>query len=278
MARPLRVDFPGALHHVTARGNGRQSIYLDRDDRLGFLELLQQCVNRFGWLIHTYCLMGNHFHLLIETPLANLARGMRQLNGVYAQTFNRRHGTVGHLFQARYGARLVQREEHGLAVVRYIVRNPVRAGLCEHPGEWPWSSYNATAGHEPAPRFLTTEWVVGQLGSELRAARDRFRRFVLEGPELDPAIAGLYQGDRAFAEEHAPARPIPEIPRRHTMPVRPPLAQLVADGSPGAIAVAYAHGYTLDQIARQLGRHYTTISRRLARYEQRTAEASRPMR
>lgn len=206
---------------MTARGNGRQAIHLDRDDRLGFLALLQQCVNRFGWLVHTHCLMGNHFHLLIETPLANLARGMRQLNGVYAQTFNRRHGTVGHLFQARYGARLVQRERHGLAVVRYIVRNPVRAGLCEHPGEWPWSSYNATAGHEHAPEFLTTDWVLGQLGSSLGAARERFRRFVLDGPELDPAIADLYQGDPAFAEEHAPARPIPEIPRRRTMPVRP---------------------------------------------------------
>lgn len=261
---------------MTARGNGRQAIYLDRDDRLGFLALLQQCVNRFGWLVHTHCLMGNHFHLLIETPLANLARGMRQLNGVYAQTFNRRHGTVGHLFQARYGARLVQRERHGLAVVRYIVRNPVRAGLCEHPGEWPWSSYNATAGHERAPEFLTTDWVLGQLGSSLGAARERFRRFVLDGPELDPAIADLYQGDPAFAEEHAPARPIPEIPRRQTMPVRPPLAQLVADGSPSAIALAYAHGYTLDQIARQLGRHYTTISRRLALHERWRAEASPP--
>jgi REP element-mobilizing transposase RayT len=270
----LRIEFPGALHHVYARGNGRQRIFLDSRDRERFFELLEQCVGRFAWLVHTYCLMDNHYHLFVETPEPNLARGMRQLNGVYAQAFNRRHRMVGHLFQSRYGDRLVQGDGHVTEVVRYIVRNPLRARICVHPGEWPWSSYNATMGAAPAPRFLTSEWVLGHFGADLPRARERFAAYVLEpDATLEPALGGLYQGDEEFARLHAPGAPIPEIPRRHTRPVAPPLAELLADGSPAATAAAYRHGYSLGAIARQAGRHYTTISRRLKRFEADEQEA-----
>jgi putative transposase len=161
VARPLRIQFPGALYHVTARGNGRQAIYWDENDCNSFLGILARAVSRFAWLCHAFCLMGNHYHLLIETPRPNLAQGMRDLNGTYAQDFNNRHGQVGHLFQGRYGAILVQKESHLLELSRYIVRNPVHAGLCAHPADWPWTSYLATAGLHPRPAFLTTDWLLG---------------------------------------------------------------------------------------------------------------------
>src|SRR5438552_1576101 len=124
MARPPRLEIPEATYHVSARGNERSSIYWDDGDRHHFLELLADGGEGFRWRILAYWLMTNHYHLLVQIPEANLARGMRQLNGVYAQGFNRRHGRVGHLFQGRYGARLVQADEHLRAAARYIVRNP----------------------------------------------------------------------------------------------------------------------------------------------------------
>ncbi len=270
MGRPLRLEFPGALYHVSSRGNGGQPVFLDGADRTSFLVLVAEVVERFGWLVHSYCLLGNHFHLLVETPRPNLGRGMRQLNGVYARRFNRRHRTVGHLFQARYGASLVEREAHLLEVARYIVLNPVRAGLCEHPAEWPWSSYLATAGLVEAPGWLCTSWLLGQFGSDERSAQERYRRFVLDGRglPLPEQLAGLYQGGPEFAQQAAPGRAIPEIPRRQAQPVPPLLGELLQTGSGAEIAVAYReHGYTLGEIGRAIGRHYTTVSRRLRAHE-----------
>ena len=146
MARPLRVEFPGALYHLTARGNARGAIFLDDEDRQGFLSVLGSVIDRFGWICHAYCLMGNHYHLMVETPSANLSKGARQLNGVYTQRFNRRHRRVGHLLQGRYKAILVERDSYLLELCRYIVLNPVRAGTVRRAGDYRWSSYRATAG------------------------------------------------------------------------------------------------------------------------------------
>jgi putative transposase len=132
MARPLRVEFEHALYHAIARGNERSTIFRDDRDRQGLLAGLGRVVERYGWICHAYCLMGNHFHLLIETPNANLSIGMRQLNGVYAARFNRRHGRVGHLFEGRFKAYLVEKDAYALGVARYVVLNPVRARLCSH--------------------------------------------------------------------------------------------------------------------------------------------------
>ena len=133
MARPLRIEFEGALYHVTSRGNARQHIFLHDSDRKKFFDVLADVVERFQWICHAYCLMDNHYHLVIETPEANLSRGMRQLNGVYTQVFHRRHGRVGHLFQGRYKAILVEKESYLLELAKYVVLNPVRAGLVSYP-------------------------------------------------------------------------------------------------------------------------------------------------
>src|SRR5512135_2237813 len=140
MARPLRIEYPGALHHITARGNARKRIYKNDADREAFLETLRDVVKRFGWVCHAYCLMDNHYHLLIETPEGNLSRGMRQLNGIFTQRLNRRHGRVGHLFQGRFKAIVVERESYLLELCRYVVLNPIRAGMVTHLERYPWSS------------------------------------------------------------------------------------------------------------------------------------------
>ncbi len=156
MARPLRIEYPGAVYHITSRGNEKKPVYKDDQDRENFLSPLDRVNKRYNWLCHAYCLMDNHFHLLIETPEGNLSIGMRQLNGVYTQTFNKRHRRTGHLFQGRYKAILIQKDSHLLEACRYVVLNPVRARLVEEPGQWRWSSYGATAGREKLPACLTT--------------------------------------------------------------------------------------------------------------------------
>ncbi|HQO82913.1 MAG TPA: transposase [Synergistales bacterium] len=141
---------------MTSRGNAKQDIFLTRTDRIAFLQLFGEIVDRFKWICHSYCLMGNHYHLLLETPRANLSRGMRQLNSVYTQGFNRRHERVGHVLQGRYKSILVERDSHLLELTRYVVLNPVRSGFVRSPEEWPWSSYRAMAVFELAPEFLET--------------------------------------------------------------------------------------------------------------------------
>ena len=136
MSRPLRIEFPGALYHLTSRGDGRDDIYLTDDDRVLFLSVLGQACERFNWECHSYCLMTNHYHLMIETPDGNLSQGMRQLNGVYTQRFNQQHQRVGHVFQGRYKSILVQKESYLLELSRYIVLNPVRAGMVVKAENW----------------------------------------------------------------------------------------------------------------------------------------------
>src|SRR4051812_38919988 len=136
MARPPRLEVAGGTFHVTARGNRRQSIYSDDDDRRVFLILTGRVLQRCGWRLIAYCLMTNHFHLLVETPVPNLSAGMHQLNGGYARYFNERHSFDGHLFDRRFGSRLIETSEDLGAVQTYIAFNPVQAGLCEHPWEW----------------------------------------------------------------------------------------------------------------------------------------------
>jgi putative transposase len=267
MARPLRIVVPGGLYHLMARGNARQNIYLDDRDHAGFLETLARVVDRFGWLCHAYCLMSNHYHLLIETPKPNLPVGMRQLNGVYAQRFNRRHGRCGHLFQARYRSILVEKETHLLAVARYIVLNPLRAGICDDPGDYPWGSYRATAGHEPPPRFLTTDSILGQFALTRRKAQARYRAFVRAGLTMALAIRGERVGSDPFLRDrHGHDPPLAEIKREQIEPVRRPLDDIFSN-SRNPIRTAYGHGYALREIAEHLGCHYSTISRRLRAQE-----------
>ena len=278
MARPLRIEFPGAVYHVTSRGNARQNIVEDDKDRTSFLTLLAQVLDRYGWLCHAYCLMDNHYHLLLETPKANLSHGMRQLNGRYTQVFNRRHHRVGHLFQGRFTAILVEKEAHLLELCRYVVLNPVRAKMVAHPRLWHWSSYRGTAGELTGPAWLSTEWVLGQFGVRQREAHQRYRQFVLEGrdgPRPWEQIQGqIYLGSEDFIAQHQPNRVIREIPRRQTQAKRPTLHEVFKRRTEESrlIFVAYRqYGYRFHEIAQHLGVHYATVSRRLKRAEQANA-------
>jgi putative transposase len=137
MSRPLRLEFAGAFYHITSRGNGRNVIYLQDDDFELFLQILANVCERYNWVVHAYCLMSNHYHLLVETPDANLSQGMCHLNGVFTQSMNRKHHRVGHLFQGRYKTILVDKDAYLLELCRYIVLNPVRANMVNSPEEWP---------------------------------------------------------------------------------------------------------------------------------------------
>ncbi len=154
MARPLRLEYAGALYHITSRGDRREDIYLDDEDRAAWIEVLTTTCERFNWVVHAYCQMSNHYHLLVETVDGNLSRGMRQLNGIYTTKFNRRHKMVGHLFQGRYKSILVQKGDHLLELSRYVVLNPLRAGMVDRLEDWFWSSYPAVIGRQTVPEWL----------------------------------------------------------------------------------------------------------------------------
>ena len=275
MSRPLRLDFPDAIHHVTARGNAREHVFRDEADRVRLLETLAQVVERFHWLVLGYCQMGNHYHLLVETPRPNLSRGMRQLNGVYAQRFNGRHGRVGHVFQARFHALLVARDEHLLAVAAYLPLNPVRAGLCAEAENWRWSSYRATVGLEP-PGFLAIDSLLAHFGDTRASARTQYRRFVDEqrGTRAVAENRSIFLGDARFVAGHTrDLDAITEVPRSHWKPARPALEEVLIPRSDAAIAAAYRdHGYRMREIAERLGVHYATVSRRIRRHEAAMSE------
>jgi putative transposase len=186
MGRASRVEPVGGVVHVTARGVRRQPIFADDADRRMFMGFFAQSVHRQRWTCLAYCLMTNHFHLLLRLADANLSRGMHRLNWLYALRFNERHGHVGHLFEARFGSREMKDETHLLDALRYIVLNPVRAGLCADPADWAWSSFRATAGLEPCPSFLAAARVRrlfgrGTRGTELYAEFVRERAAFLIG-------------------------------------------------------------------------------------------------
>ena len=273
MARPLRVEFSGAIYHLTSRGNARQKVFFIDADRELFLDTLSQVVSRYGWICHAYCLMANHYHLLVETPKANLSLGMRQLNGMYTQSFNRRHNRVGHLFQGRFKAILVEKESYLLELCRYIVLNPVRVKGKGEIGGWKWSSYRATAGLASVPEFLSTDWILEQFGKKRAKAQKQYRAFVREGLENRPweELKGqIYLGSEAFIERHSPGnQELKEIPRVQLKAVKPSLERIFAKSGKRAIVQAYKeHGYRLQEIAAHLGVHYATVSRRLKQMEQ----------
>lgn len=201
MTRPLRIEFDGALYHVTARGDRCDFIYQDDTDRRIWLAILAQVCLRFDFAVYAYCMMGNHFHLLVETRKAHLATGMRQLNGIYSQAFNRRHQLVGHVFQGRYTAILCQKEAYLQELARYIVLNPVRAGLVRSVEDWAWSSHRYVMGLEPCPTWLSASILLAHFASDMQCARQNYQEFVLQGLQakrpLDQLHHQLYLGELA---------------------------------------------------------------------------------
>ena len=172
-----RDNVAGGTYHVYARGNDKQLLYRSELDRHTYLRLLGDAVGRYDWGCLAYCLMGNHLHLLLETPGGDLDRGMQWLHGRYAAGFNRRHDRVGHLFQGRYGAVRATSGIQIAAVAAYICRNPVSAGLVRQPGAWDWSSYAATMG-SPPPAWLATDSLLSIFGPSVTTARSAFRELV----------------------------------------------------------------------------------------------------
>ena len=275
MARPLRIEFPGALYHVTSRGNRRQDIFVDEKDRQRFLDILTHTARRYNLLCHAYCLMDNHYHLVLETSDGNLARAMRQVGAVYTQAYNRRHGKSGHLFQGRYKAILIEREGHLLEVIRYVVLNPVRAGAAEAPEGWSWSSYRATCGTEEAPACLSVDWTLANFGLKRGEAIRRFRAFVRDGMEAESPFAKV-RGQVALGGEDFWRElegflegqvDIGEIPRQQRLAARPELEVLFAGGlrrqerNARIVEAVERWGYSQKEVADRLGLHYSTVSR-----------------
>ncbi len=235
MARPLRISYEGAVYHVTARGNERRNIVIDDDDRRRFVKVLLDVVDQFGVVLYAWVLMDNHYHLLLETPKANLSLAIRHLNGVYTQGFNRYHKRAGHLFQGRFKSILVEKESYLLELCRYVVLNPVRAGLAGHPREWVWGSYRATVGEEESPEWLEAGWVLSQFGRGLEQARESYRRFVENGIGREESpwtdLKGqIYLGGEDFlegAKKHIKRKDDREIPERQKHPTMMGLERLL---------------------------------------------------
>ena len=279
MTRPLRIEYEEAIYHVTSRGNARNKIFGDDIDRKRFLEVLGSVVKRYNWLCHAYCLMDTHYHLLIETPDANLSMGMRQLNGVYTQAYNRRYRRPGHVFQGRYKAILVQKENYLIELCRYVVLNPIRAKMVERAEEWKWSSYSATIGLRKVHEYLTVDWVLSQFGSKKKTAQKRYKEFVTEGIQKESPWGELQGqillGGEGFVEKFkdllADQEQTKEIPRHQRYIGRPSLPEIFKHGKAEDKNrrnrnICKAHvkfGYTLKEIADHLKIHYTTASKAL---------------
>jgi REP-associated tyrosine transposase len=232
--RQPRLRSSDHLYHVTARGVARREIFRSDDDGRVFLSTLGGVISERGWHCHCYCLMPNHYHLLVDTPRGDLPEGMRDLNSSYATRFNTAHELTGHVFQGRYGSQVIRSDPHALEVSRYIPLNPVRARLRPRPEDWQWSSYRATVGIVRPPAWLTVDGVLGWFGKRADA-QSRYRDFVAAGEHLvDPEAAAL--------------------------------RQLLRDGGPEDVRrVQHDYGYSLRAIAQALGIHHSTLADRLTR-------------
>ena len=272
MARQIRIEYAGALYHVTSRGDRQEDIYLDDEDRSNFLSLLAQVSKDYNWLIHAYCLMDNHYHLLVETPDGNLSKGMRQLNGVYTQITNRYHGKVGHVFQGRYKAVLVQKESYLLELARYIVLNPVRARMVREAKEWPWSSYRKTAGMLSNDAWLTTEWLLSAFSKKRGIAQKKYIEFVTQGKNQPSPWESLqnqiFLGDEAYVSQMLSnidqKKDLSEIPKSQRKEKAKELAwyEQQASSRNEAIKLSYeSGGYSMKEIGAHYSLHYSRISR-----------------
>ena len=271
MARPIRIEYAGALYHVTSRGDRRENIYLDDKDRMDWLSVLAQTCQRFNWIIHAYCQMTNHYHLLVETIDGNLSKGMRQLNGVYTQHFNRHHLQVGHLYQGRYKAILVQKNSHLLELSRYIVLNPIRAGIVKNLIQWPWGSYPATMGAVVEPEWLDTDWLLSQFGKHRKSARAQYHKFIVQGigepSPLESTRHQLLLGDDNFVEQFHGFKTgdqLREFSRSQKRALVMSMGEYEAEYETRNESMArayYSGAYTMREIADYFGVHYMTVSR-----------------
>lgn len=302
MARPLRIEFPGAVYQVPSRGGRPEPIYRDDADRLTQLDVIAQATDRFDAQVLAYCLMGNHYHLVLHTRQPNLSRLMRHVNGVYTQVFNRRYGPVGHLLQGRFKAILVDRDAYLLALCRYVERNPVAAGIVAQPQDWPWSSCRAHLGLEGTPSWLDTDGLHGYLlAREPKTIIDRqhaarlYAKLVTRADPGDGAFwpttlrHQIFLGDEAFAqrmqEKAEPScREASEVPRpqRRSVAATPAsrervwracLQQCGGDRTAALHATYRGQGMTMTALAPLAGLSVSRVSRLIAGNEARHAGA-----
>jgi putative transposase len=268
MARPLRIEYPGALWHLTNRGVEQRDIVQDDLDRRQFVELLAHVVTRYRWILHAWVLMTNHYHLVVETPETNLSRGMKDLDGDWAQAFNRRWSRVGHLFQGRFGGKPIEKESYFLEVIRYVVLNPVRARMVDEPGDWPWSNYRVTAGLARAPEWLEVDDTLERFDLRSRqTAHAKYRRFVSDAIGNPSSIwddlqCGFYLGSKAFGEKLASLvgdrKSDSEYPDAQRRPDRPSLEEIER-------AIIHALGIDQNQLRQGRGGDGRTLFAFLAR-------------
>jgi len=237
MGRPLRIEYAGALYHITSRGNERKEIFLGDADREKFLEILEDYYDRYGILIHSYLLMDNHYHLILETPKGNLLKVMHGINGRYTGYFNRKHGRVGHLFQGRYRGIVIDKDSYLIPLSRYVHLNPVRAGIVERPEHYRWSSYRGYIGRGKECEWVEYSWVLSQFGQDRSGARRKYKEYVEEalkgkaenplerlhgqvilgGEEFINRVRGMFKG-RALSHE---------IVERERLEERPTLGEVL---------------------------------------------------
>jgi len=204
VSRPLRIEYPGAFYHVTSRGNERKMVFQSTRDRERYLSYLESAHERYGAVIHVYCLMGNHYRLLLETPRGNLSQIIHHINGAYTTYFNIKRDRSGHLFQGRFKGILVEKDTHCKELSRYVHLNPVRAGIVKTPSEYPWSSYGYFIGKGRRPQWLTTELVLGDFGGEGKKGYRGYREYVERieakklGSPLKRVIASTFLGSEEF--------------------------------------------------------------------------------
>ncbi|MDN3922474.1 transposase [Roseateles violae] len=288
MARPLRIEFPGAVYHVSSRRAAGAPAFADDDDRQVLLDLLAQAMQRFDAQVLAYCLLPDHYDLVLYTRQANLSRLMRHVNGVYTQYHNRRHGGSGALFQGRFRAVLVDREALLLDLCRYVELSPQRLGLVSGAQDWPWSSYRAHAGLEEAPPWLDVDGLHGYVlsrpattAAEHRRAAERYARLVASEPELDLWAGRLRQqiflGDAAFAEKMRAwaARASGNGARRAARPKA--WADWLRESESREEALYRAHtegGLSMTTLAGALDLSVSRVSRLIAGYERAQAEAT----
>ena len=294
MARPLRIEFPGAVYHVTSRGDRREAIFEDDTDREALLGVVAQTTERFDARVLAYCLMDNHYHFVLQTRRGNLSQLMRQLNGVYTQLYNRRHSKVGHLFQGRFKGILVDENAYLLEVCRYVDLNPVRARIIRDPGRWQWSSYRAHTGQASAPAWLDTAAVHACLlgrdartGADQRKAGARYVALVAAGKGVklweDALAKQMFLGDADFIDRmqaliepsRADSNQIPKYQRtRATHPIRHYLDKH-KQRDDGIFAAAYDGQHSLTAIAEEAGLSIASVSRIVKKMEARKSHAKR---
>ena len=280
MSRRPRLKYPGAVYHVMARGNRKAIIFHDDDDRSMFLEVIAKAVAVYVIRIMAFCLMPNHYHLILETPDANLSEAMQFINGVFAQRSNRRHGLTGHAFEGRFRSLVIQRDSYLMRAARYVVRNPVRAGLADDAACWPWSSYRATAGLADLPPWLDLDWM--RLAFDVdsnEAARRQYVSYVNAPADrhTDIDLNATILGSKRFATRVLETLHAEHLQHGHRRQARPSLAELFSGGGSPVVrdrliyVARVEHGYQLAAIARFLDIDRSTASKAASRGEESTA-------